>query len=724
MVVFEVSSEVNVLEEAITVYEEALQLEPVLSDHRAQSMSDLGNALFWFCWFCGSDKERSDHCVEMLRGALDMRPSGHPLRDESLHYLARAHFHIGFELQLGGLNALSEAASMSREAVRLRPPGHPDRVKSLNTLAGTLKASFTTSGNLAFLTESISISREAVQCHSVGHPDRVRMLCNLGTLLCTIIDQTSDLGLLAEAIAVLREALENCSDEPPLRVTILDNLGSALSLRFSLQGHADSLSEAIALGREAMQFMPDTYYGRAYTSNNLAESLIAGFEQSGNVELLAEAVSLLRESLRLRLVGHVGHCLSLIALGGALQLMYDVRSDTDALIEAVAMQRNALELLPLEHTNRCTALEKLATALLSGPEAPSWTEAFNLYQEALATCPEGYAERVKMLAGMSKCHIRPDSPFFDFSLGISYLSAAYADKFNHAHQRLRSAIQSLREVEDAYEATKKRAPTSLPSNREIQVLELYTQVMGLLPYVANFGLDYDTRLRSLAGTDEIVRNAASRATHLGQLSFALELLEEGRGIFWSQSLCLRGTGFDGVPNDDRCELERLLRLLEHGARARTDPEQTAVLRDRELERRRQLNSEAEALIAKIRSYPGLERFLMPAAFDSILAALPEGHIVVVNASQLGHHALLLNRACRTAMALTLRSPRAGFDSAFLRTQLPRDMTPSVSTNHFNGTRAMRLDTGHVARSLESMLALLWTSIVEPVFSKMNLQVSI
>jgi hypothetical protein len=80
--------------------------------------------------------------------------------------------------------------------------------------------------------------------------------------------------------------------------------------------------------------------------------------------------------------------------------------------------------------------------------------------------------------------------------------------------------------------------------------------------------------------------------------------------------------FDGIPDSDRENLLRMLRMLEHGARSAGCSKQTVAKREQALERRRQMNDEVEALISKIRSYPGCTWFLMPAAFDSLLGVFP------------------------------------------------------------------------------------------------------
>jgi hypothetical protein len=175
------------------------------------------------------------------------------------------------------------------------------------------------------------------------------------------------------------------------------------------------------------------------------------------------------------------------------------------------------------------------------------------------------------------------------------------------------------------------------------LLAAYTQAIRLLPRVANFGLRHDVRLRVLAGSEDLSRHAAARSILLDQLPDALEMLEEGRSVFWAQALRMRATALDGIPDNDRTALETMFLNLEEGSHSELEsPEQSIIQRERELESRRQQNLKAEALIVDIRARPGLERFLMPAAYDTLMQLLPAGYVVIVINSKLGYHALLLN----------------------------------------------------------------------------------
>jgi tetratricopeptide (TPR) repeat protein len=64
---------------------------------------------------------------------------------------------------------LEEAISMYREALELRPSSHPDRLDSLHNLGDALSARHRRTGIMADLEEAISLHREALELRLPPH---------------------------------------------------------------------------------------------------------------------------------------------------------------------------------------------------------------------------------------------------------------------------------------------------------------------------------------------------------------------------------------------------------------------------------------------------------------------------------------------------------------------------------------------------------------------------
>jgi hypothetical protein len=720
MVDHSVAHEVEIIEEAISVYEQVLQLRPMGHERRAEAVGDLGDALFHFCADNKIDDTRARRGVELLREAVLLTPPRHPSRDRALHRLARTMLFVMYQ-QSGDLNALSECMDIYREALQLRKAGHPERDDSLSNLAVALKWSFERCGDPTLMEECIRLSREVLDLRKPGNPRRDRALSNLATTLHLFVSLQGGMEMLAEADSLLREALELRPPGHPLRYGALDNLSGSLWTRYELQGLPETLSEVIALQREAIELLPTGHMYRGKVMNDLAMSLISDFRLRRDSSSLSEGIALARHVLSLRSPGHPDRHQSLSTLATALLAQFNERRDSACLKEAIDVRREALVLRPPGVLWRVETLLKLGE-LLCEPECCSGSEALGLFLEALKICPAGHHFRFWLLSGMSRCFLNPASPLFDLSTGISHLSEAYSDELTQVNQRLGEAVSDLRCAEMGYTEAMKNADASTRAQYSTRILDLNAQVLCLLPRAAHFGLNHKARLQVITGSDEIARNAAARALFLGRTSQAVELLEEGRGIFWSQTLHLRATGFDGVPANDREDLLRLLRMLEHGASTTERSDQTVAQREEDSERRRILDAQAQSLISKIRAYPGCTRFLLPATFETLMNGLPDGFVVIMNASHLGQHALLLHRVSGLAASLELKSSSTEFDFAALRARLPRDSNERSAHRNERLTRAMRLDNGTV-HSFEDFLCQMWTSMVQPVIRQLGLQVS-
>jgi hypothetical protein len=703
-----------IIEAAICVFEEVLALRPVGHERRVDAMGDLGNTLFWFCFHNEASPSRRARCFELLREALQLCPPGHPARDRALHNLARALRFVDYQQQSGGLDNLEESILLNRAALQLRPVGHPERANSLSNLADGLVRSFHHGGDLESLAEAIIMHREGLELRPHGHPLREVSLHNLGTVLKISFQHQGGSATFAEALSVSRESLQLQPVGHPSRWMTLSALGNSLALGFATTGLPELLTESIRLHREALQLMHSSHPGRALALSNFAHGLLASFRHTHDRSVLAESITLLRQCLRLPL-GQYERFGTLNTLAEALVASFDENERLADMQEALSLHREVLESLQLGPYRRVLSLQGLGR-LLCRSECQSWTEALAVFREAMDISPAGSPIRAEVLSDVSRCFLDPESPFFDLDQGVLHLSQAYSDNCCHVNQRLQMALSDLSRVETAYAKTSLNLSSLEHCNNCL--LDLYAQVIGLLPRAANFGLDYSTRLQAVAGLDEISRNAAARAILLGDEPQALGMLEEGRGVFWSQALHLRTNALDDVPKEEREQLQRLLRLLEYSARRVEGADETAGQRERDLERRRQLNEEAEALILKIRGYAGLDRFLLPPTFDSLVGALPKGFVVVVNASKLGYHALLVNGDRRLVTSLTLQPPPTGLDSATIQSHLPRDLS---SEPHGISTRAMRKVDGR-GGSILDVLAVLWTAIVGPVIRELGLQV--
>jgi tetratricopeptide (TPR) repeat protein len=640
---FEQFGDLNSLTEAIELHRQALFLCPPGYRLRSASLMNLADALE--CRFDQlGDIDSLVEAVELHRQALDLRPQGHSLRSASLSSLAIA-LHTQFQ-ELGGLDSLAEAVELHRQALDLCQQGHPDRANHLNNLASALKTQFGQLGNLDTLADVVELCRQALDLRPQGHFYRPKSLTNLANASQTRFEQLGDLESLADAIDLHRQALvlrpRTHSDHSSKS---LNNLANALKTRFEKLGNLDSLEEAVELHRQALDLRPHGHPDRSSSLNNLSNTLKTRFEQLGDRDSLKEAVELSRQALDLRSQGYPDRSNSLMVLASVLRTHFQRMADI-----------NHGPGVHLSNQSRVAVLD----------------EELELYKEGLRLCADGHPLRILFLFALGKCLLRTGTHVFDFSKGIRHILEALQVEGSPPRQSLEGALDALRIIEPASQFfTEHLVESQLEEHdHEDLVLRVYVLLIRLLPRVASFGLDQAGRLRELSGTETVSRDAATRAIAAGRHTEAVEMLEEGRGVFWSQALWLRATNMDILPDSDAQELRRLFQLLEVGSVG--DDATSTAARERRVEQRRRLSNTPEALIADIRSRPGMSRFLLPPAFASLVQSLPEkGFVVMLVASNLGHRALVLDRAQNQATSLQLFPPTGGFFTDTVQVSLPR-----------------------------------------------------
>ena len=118
---------------------------------------------------------------------------------------------------------------------------------------------------------------------------------------------------------------------------------------------------------------------------------------------------------------------------------------------------------------------------------------------------------------------------------------------------------------------------------------------------------------------------------------AVELLEHGRAIFWSQLTRFRSpldsvikSGSQGKVLAD--EFTHLTSLIRNTLNSPGADQHDRVCR---------LNLELQKVVSKIRELPGLSRFLLPPFFSDLQRAAVDGPVIIMNASQYGCDVLIV-----------------------------------------------------------------------------------
>ncbi|KIM81205.1 hypothetical protein PILCRDRAFT_821657 [Piloderma croceum F 1598] len=668
------------LETAIAVLRKFLTISPIYHPNRLTAYSNLAAALTLRFHQSGQHKDL-DEAISLLQNALRLQPAPHPDRPSSLNNLAAAL--TSRFAQSGRLEDLDKAIPLLQEALELQPVSHPDRCDALNNLANALTKRFKQSGQHKDLDTAILLFRDGLQLLPAAHPGCLPFLSNLAEALATRFLQSGQHRDLDEAISLLRDALQ--LPHPDLS-HLQNSLGTILTMRSELSGQREDLDEAISLHRNALQLLPAPHPGRSSSLNNLANALTTRFQQSRQCEDLDEAISLHRDAFQLLSASHHhDQSYNLINLANALRTRFVHSHQHKDLDEAISLHRSALQLLSASHSGRSTSLNNLALALVSrfqqSGQHEDLDEAIPLMRNALQLQHAPHPGRSGSLNNLALALIiqfeqsgqRKD---LDESIDLFYKSldalgsehprsCKTSTNLGHTLMTAYSQNQELEYLDKAMAAFRKGATCeSAPVSERFHVaklwarsahslhksaLDAYQVAVELLPRLAMLGLDLQARQHALTlGSDGLARDAAACAIQSGEYSKAVELLEEGRAVFWSQALQLRTpmTDLRNIAPKLEEQLRRISLALERGSlrdRSRTlsDTPETLMSIEKEASHFYRLNKEWLTTLNEVRRLDGFQDFLRPNRISTLQDAAVDGPIVILNASKRGCAALIL-----------------------------------------------------------------------------------
>jgi hypothetical protein len=222
---------------------------------------------------------------------------------------------------------------------------------------------------------------------------------------------------------------------------------------------------------------------------------------------------------------------------------------------------------------------------------------------------------------------------------------------------------------------------------------------------------------------DFVRDAAAAAARLGEPDTAVEWLEQGRSVVWTQTLNLRSP-LDSLRARYPVIAEHLAivsRDLDTSSRDTISPD--TVRRDTH----RTLSFQWDKLISEVRLLEGFEDFLGPKKIASLLPAASSCPVVVLNPCKTGCDALILMAEAGGVIHLSLpfTSDRAdalldSLEKAQVGRSLARYTEPIDRHLLLTGLGAVMRDPNERIREL---LAELWHAVVKPVLDGLAYSVS-
>lgn len=515
------------------------------------------------------------------------------------------------------------------------------------------------------------------------------------------------------------------------------NLSLSLVCRFDVAGDADDLEEALGLAENATKIVPLTHTFRPHTISHLADILLRRYQLTHKKLDLDRAINTLKESTQIHSAQLAYHSDHLLSLSRALLLRWkDFSSEESEIDEAVQLAKDALLLRQPGNPRRHEALNVLSEALCARFTQHHFREDYDMavkfQKEAVDISPLESVFRPQTLFRLAKFFLLLDVPCFDPASAMSLCTEALECSIATAYLCLQDAIN----IQPALEAAA-RLPSFSPDNRR-QLLNVYRITLNLLPQVAYFGLDAPARLRVLKGAEKFAATAAAHAILLGQPETAVEALEQGRGIFWNQSLKLRNQP-SGLPSDIQERLSDMTHRLER-AMCQT-PQDSSYKKKAEIEdfdrKLRHLSNEFQVLVEQIRNLPGHERFLLPLEFATLSTAAQRGPIIVFLTSEIIDCAIIVRHASPLRVVTLADIPYDLYDAMCISLGNASSTTQQRDDHHLQYLETSNKTTkGELVRlglsksrqqknpgSIEQLLERTWSTVMQPVVDALELKPS-
>ncbi|KAG1842148.1 hypothetical protein F4604DRAFT_1984150 [Suillus subluteus] len=580
-----------------------------------------------------------DQSINHFECTSDLCPMDHPYRPAALLNLATAKF---VSCQADGRHLdLDIPINMFQDALDLCPTDHPDRTITQLHLTIALQSRFEKRG---FQTDADAarelLSKVLDVCHANSHIYRAALIAiKIPTLYSAESIDANDLGqewpaapMLLLSLHQLGHQAEQClqKDDPhaldeviSLHYDVLVYYNTGHAFRGPLLGNEEDLDQAIALQMEALALYPVGHTDRSKLLNGLANQLSSCFghrgnnkdlhkaialhrgvlalhPHQGNEEDLDQAIALQMEALALRLASHTDQSKSLNNLATELSSHFGHRGNVEDLDQAITLQMEVLALCPVGHADWSSSLHNLATQLSSRFEHRGNNEdldqAITLHREVLALHLVGHAVHN--------------------SLAEVYLS------FHH------SGLDGIRVGEDT---------DSL--NSAMHHLKATANVVSRGSLSRLFSIVLSQYHEGLA------MDAASCALRSGDVCRTVELLEQGRTIIWTQMtrLC---TPLDSLQTcgDHAAALVKKFRDLSSLLDKPPANDLEATTRvdvEAEETRYRRLVKDWNRAVEEIWKIEGFSCFLLPPLFSDLQDAARDGPIIVLIASKLSCHAIIV-----------------------------------------------------------------------------------
>ncbi|KAF8671668.1 TPR-like protein [Rhizoctonia solani] len=574
--------------------------------------------------------------MEYVSRALAFIPETH--RDLPRWLCTLVYSHLGRFKSLNKIGDLENAIKYLLRAFQLTPDGSPYTAKRLCDLGELYQYRFRQLGEPIDLERAMDYTTRAVNLTPIGHQDLPSRLSNLGTIYGDRFRHQGELSDSDEAIKRCYSAVAVAPDDHPDLPRWLDRLGVSYGDRFKRLNEIEDLDKSIKYMHRAINLTPINHQDRAQRLGNLCISYRSRFQRLGKVPDNDSAIAYGTTALSLLPNGHPDVPQWLADLGASCIERFRQLGELEDLNKAIDFLSRAAHSTPEKHPELPNILNILGEAhgdrFIKEKEFSDLGEAIVHARRALELTPEGHPTLPTKHSLVAKlCFLQYETTGSELFLESTLNSFRMACKSS-------SGSPSVR-----FEAARNWAALATGCDA-LRCLEAYQTAMDLLPQYIWLGATNNQRYEDLKAAVNLAVDAASTATYYSKYALALEWIEYGRCVVWTQSLMLRS------PLDELHSFHPELAIRLRGVAkqlndASSESRESLALASGSLTaeevglEHRRLALEYEKLLLAVRRLPGFTNFLQPKQAAALVNAAQYGPIVVINCHTEGSDALII-----------------------------------------------------------------------------------
>ncbi|KAG9124754.1 hypothetical protein FRC07_010363 [Ceratobasidium sp. 392] len=652
--------------------------------------------------------EDINRCIEYFEQALCLTPDDQPHKPIRLSNLGVACYWL-FK-RLGNMEDLDRSVKYLELALLLAPDDEPERFTIFINLGNSRQLLFWRLGRLEDLQQAVSCFEQAEQLVPDDHPDRLELLTSLGKAYRSRFEQSGTIVDLDKSISYFEQVTALTSDDEPLKAERVNDLGDAYQSLFQRLDRLEDLDRSVSLKEQAVKLTPGDHPNLPGYIANLGNSYWLLFGRLGRLEDLEKSVSYLKQAVALTPEDSSGRPELLNSLGNAYQSRFDRLDQLENLKESIRLKEKVVELTPHDHPDKSIYLMNLGLAYHSLFECTGNLEdidkSVDLLEQGEQITPDDHSLK----------------PILLLNLGIlSFVRFASSTLRQHVLDAL-AVLKHASLLAIGSPAVKLRTSelwARVCSHLEISSLEAYTQAMVLLPHVVWLGTSVQHRYEYLSkDIKDLITNATAAAISLRRYDLAIEWLEQGRSIVWSQTLQLR-TPLDLLQASHPATAEKLkevsskLENVSLPSLSEQVPIPDSSLLHEAARTHRRLAENREELIDSIRRLRGFEGFLQPLSFDKLVDYERDGTAVIINVHESHCDALAIEPGSPGVTHVSLEN---------LTVQKAQDAHAQLlSYLHKEGRRrGVKYYQAETSSTFTEALTMLWYDVVQPILARLGI----